>query len=137
MDVLNRAEKIFDKVIIGYGTNPEKDQMYTDTISSYNIVHKKLQHYSAYSFSNISDFYKTLKNNGYENLTFVRGMRNAHDLHDEQQYQHYVRELTGADFVNILTSHEHMFTSSGAIRTLNRLGQAGTSITHRLTKLSS
>lgn len=120
-DVYKRAEPHFDKVIIGSGVNPSKKS---------DLIQKNPNICGAewYKFDTITQFVEDINYHNMFDITFIRGIRNAHDLHDEIQYQHYVRQLTGYDFMNIITSAEHMFTSSSVIKSLAMNGEIGKQI---------
>jgi pantetheine-phosphate adenylyltransferase len=110
-NVLQKAEKIFDKVIIAFGKNPDKDQkewplpktLKTRQICEYNGL--------------ITDFVTSLK---YE-VTVVRGLRNTTDFQYEQNQYRYMQELKpGIKIVNIFCDKEFEHISSSGIRTLEK-----------------
>ena len=110
-NVLKKAEKLFDKVIIAFGKNPDK------SIRNWPIPEKisNRQHteYHGLLTDHIDSF-------GYE-VTVVRGLRNSTDFQYEQNQYRYIQELKpDIKIINIFCDKEFEHISSSGIRTLEK-----------------
>ena len=113
-NVLKKAEKLFDKVIIAFGKNPDKsirNWPIPETIS--NRQHTE---YHGLLTDHIDSF-------GYE-VTVVRGLRNSTDFQYEQNQYRYIQELKpDIKIINIFCDKEFEHISSSGIRTLEKYGK--------------
>jgi pantetheine-phosphate adenylyltransferase len=113
-NVLQKAEKIFDKVIIAFGTNPDKSQRTWEIPSS--IKNRQIENYSGL----LTDFIQSLN---YE-VVVIRGLRNSTDFQYEQNQYRYIQELMpGINIVNIFCDKEFEHISSSGIRTLEKFNK--------------
>ena len=114
-NILQKAEKIFDKVIIARGVNPDKKNEFvwsmpkileSRTIMSYNGL--------------LTDFIKTLP---YDNVTIIRGLRNSVDLQYElNQYRYFQDLMPEVQVVSLFCDKEFEHISSSGIRALSTFG---------------
>lgn len=113
-NILQKAEKIFDKVIIARGYNPEKKN---DLVALPNIImDRTVMQYSGL----LTDFIKTLP---YKNITVIRGLRNSVDLQYEMNQYRYLQDLMpNIQLVSIFCDKEFEHISSSGIRTLSVFG---------------
>lgn len=110
-NVLQKAEKIFDKVIIAFGQNPDKPGKSWPLPKT--IQNRQIENYPGL----LTDFIDTLK----YDLTVVRGLRNSTDFQYEQNQYRYIQELKpGIKIVNIFCDKEFEHISSSGIRTLEK-----------------
>jgi pantetheine-phosphate adenylyltransferase len=116
-NILQKAEQVFDKVIIARGVNPGKDA------ASYALPdilkYRQLATYEGL----LTDFTASL---GYP-VTIIRGLRNGSDLQYELNQYRYMQEL-GDKSINVIAifcdmEFEHI--SSTGIRQLEKYGKAG------------
>lgn len=115
-NVLQKAERIFDKVIIAFGKNPEKGGHHYKVPST--LKNRQVEQYD----SLLTDFIHTL---GHE-VTVIRGLRNSTDFQYEQNQYRYIQELMpDIKIVNIFCDKEFEHISSSGIRTLERFGRHG------------
>lgn len=113
-NVLQKAEKIFDKVIIAFGQNPDKSGRTWDIPST--IKDRQIEHYDGL----VTDFVNSL---GYE-VTVIRGLRNSTDFQYEQNQYRYIQELKpDIKIVSIFCDKEFEHISSSGIRTLEKFGK--------------
>lgn len=113
-NILLKAEKIFDKVIIAFGENPDKNPR-TFPIP-YTIQNRQIEHYNTL----LTDFIQTLK----YDVTVIRGLRNSTDFHYEQNQYRYMQELfPKIKIVNIFCDKIYEHISSSGIRTLQKYNQ--------------
>lgn len=114
LNILQKAEQIFDKVIIAFGRNLEKNdaQWPRPTFLQY----KQTEEYNGL----ITDFIKGL---GYD-VTLVRGLRNADDLQFEKKQYRYMQDfMPEIQHVNIFCDVEFEHISSTSIRVLEKYGK--------------
>lgn len=110
-NVLQKAERIFDKVIIAFGTNPEKEKR--EWLRPKTIKNRQICEYNGL----LTDFVNSLK----YDVTVVRGLRNSTDFQYEQNQYRYIQELKpGIKIVNIFCDKEFEHISSSGIRTLEQ-----------------
>ncbi len=113
-NVLQKAEKIFDKVIVAFGKNPEKDMRHHKIPNS--IKNRQLENYEGL----LTDFVASL---GHE-VTVIRGLRNSTDFDYEQNQYRYIQELMPEiKIVNIFCDKEFEHISSSGIRTLEKFNK--------------
>jgi len=113
-NVLQKAERIFDKVIIAFGKNPDKNAR--SWALPKTIGFRQREEYEGL----LTDFVDSL---GYE-VTVVRGLRNSTDFQYEQNQYRYIQELKpDINIVNIFCDKEFEHISSSGIRTLEKFGR--------------
>lgn len=110
-NVLQKAERIFDKVIISFGKNPDKTNRTWDIPNS--IKNRQLIEYNGL----LTDFVESL---GYD-VVVIKGLRNSTDFQYEQNQYRYIQELMpGIKIINIFCDKEFEHISSSGIRTLEK-----------------
>lgn len=110
-NVLCKAEAIFDKVIIAFGKNPEKNDR-TWPIPKI-IQNRQMEEYTGL----LTDFISSLP---YQ-VVVVRGLRNSTDFQYEQNQYRYIQELMpDIRIINIFCDKEFEHISSSGIRTLEK-----------------
>lgn len=115
-NILLKAEKIFDKVIIARGINPDKGAQ------SYHLPKvlddRIIQDYPML----LTDFVKATKEK-YDNVTVIRGLRNSTDLQYEMTQYRFLQDLMPEiQVVSIFCDKEYEHISSSAIRMLSKYG---------------
>ena len=110
-NVLQKAERIFDKVIISFGKNPDKTNRTWDIPNS--IKNRQLTEYNGL----LTDFVASL---GYD-VVVIKGLRNSTDFQYEQNQYRYIQELMPKiKIINIFCDKEFEHISSSGIRTLEK-----------------
>jgi pantetheine-phosphate adenylyltransferase len=113
-NILQKAERIFDKVIIAFGKNPEKDGRNWEVPQI--IRNRQIEEYSGL----LTDFISSLG----EEVVVIRGLRNSTDFQYEQNQYRYIQELMPEiRIVNIFCDKEFEHISSSGIRTLEKFGK--------------
>jgi pantetheine-phosphate adenylyltransferase len=113
-NVLQKAERIFDKVIVAFGKNPSKEKQNWNIPKT--IKNRQLCEYNGL----LTDFIKSLK----YDVTVVRGLRNSTDFQYEQNQYRYIQELKpDIKIVNIFCDKEFEHISSSGIRTLEQFNK--------------
>jgi pantetheine-phosphate adenylyltransferase len=116
-NILQKAEQIFDKVIIARGVNPGKD------VAGYEMP-AVIQYRQQASYAGLlTDFAASL---GYD-VTIIRGLRNGSDLQYELNQYRYMQELSDKNIsvIAIFCDMEFEHISSTGIRQLEKYGKAG------------
>ena len=118
VDIVERAIKVFDEIIIAVGDNTDKKYMFPkekrvefvkQTFYNYNNV--KIESYDGLTV----DFCR--KNN----IEFmIRGLRNPADFEFEKRIALTNREMTDIETIFFITSPENSFISSSIVRDLIR-----------------
>lgn len=113
-NVLQKAEKLFDKVIIAFGKNPDKTERSWEVPKT--IKYRQMAEYNGL----LTDFVDSL---GY-GVTVVRGLRNSTDFQYEQNQYRYIQELKpDIKIVNVFCDKEFEHISSSGIRTLEKFNK--------------
>ncbi len=113
-NVLQKAEKLFDKVIIAFGRNPQKDTRTWDI--PHTIKTRQITEYHGLLTDHVETF-------GYD-ITVIRGLRNSTDFNYEQNQYRYIQELKpDIKIINIFCDKEFEHISSSGIRTLERFNK--------------
>lgn len=110
-NILQKAERIFDKVIIAFGQNPEKGDRTYKTPDS--LKDRQIETYEGL----LTDFVASL---GHD-VVVIRGLRNSTDFDYEQNQYRYIQELMPhIKIVSIFCDKEFEHISSSGIRTLEK-----------------
>ena len=118
LDIVERAIKVFDEIIIAVGDNTNKKYMFPKETrvefvkqTFYNYDNVKIESYDGLTV----DFCR--KNN----IEFmIRGLRNPADFEFEKSIALTNREMTDIETIFFLTSPENSFISSSIVRDLIR-----------------
>ena len=114
--ILLQAEKIFDKVIIGYGKNNSKNN--ETVIENKSIVNRQTVHYDKLITEPLAEF-------GHD-VTIIRGLRNSSDLLAEQNLASTIKHfLPNQEFIYFITAPELGFVSSSMIREIYKHNPKG------------
>lgn len=115
LSILEKAEKIFDKVIIARGKSPDKEGHSFELPNT--VQNRQIETYDGL----LTDFLDSL---GYE-VTVIRGLRNATDLQYETVQLRFMQDLKpNIKMVSIFCDQELEHISSSAIRMLAKYGKA-------------
>jgi pantetheine-phosphate adenylyltransferase len=120
LDVIDRARKLFDEVIIAVGHNPVKDELFTpeERVVMIRELVKDRPRVFVESFNSLTvEFAIARKAN-----VIIRGLRNLTDVQYEFQLAMTNRAIAGVETVFIMTSEQYGFTSSTLIREVANLG---------------
>ena len=118
LDIVERAIKVFDEIIIAVGDNTNKKYMFPKEKrvefvkqTFYNYDNVKIESYDGLTV----DFCR--KNN----IEFmIRGLRNPSDFEFEKRIALTNREMTDIETIFFITSPENSFISSSIVRDLIR-----------------
>ena len=111
LDVLHKAEQVFDKVIISRGINPDKNAQFTAMPSS--LRYHQVDNYTGL----MTDYIEKFK----YDVTVVRGLRDSKDLDYEMNQYSFLKDLKkDINVVSFFCDKNLSHVSSSAIRTLEK-----------------
>jgi len=112
LNILEKASKLFDKVVVAIGQNPDKagqaDLMHMTSLIPF---------YEVDSFSGaLADYIKSIET--YANVTLVRGLRNGNDFNYEINQLRFIEDMYGGSVPVVLIpcDRQYDYISSSAIR---------------------
>jgi len=115
-NILLKAEKVFDKVVLAFGKNPTKDENELFDIPYVLKNSREIIYFDGF----LTTFMDSL---GYD-TTLVRGLRNSTDLQYEMTQFQYLQDMKpDIKIVNIFCDKEYEHISSSAIRNLKKLDE--------------
>ncbi|MCO4782065.1 MAG: adenylyltransferase/cytidyltransferase family protein [Candidatus Cloacimonetes bacterium] len=117
MNILNKAENIFDKVIVAVGVNPDKDLGSGDVTARIQelediLVNREVLFYQGY----LTDLVQSLP----KKTAIVRGLRNGYDLEYEMNQLRFIEDMANISpqVCFIPCDREYSYISSTAIRNM-------------------
>lgn len=117
LDILRKSEKIFDKVIVAYGVNPDKEVR--DIIFPKSIDYNQVDVYS----SLLTDYVSSQEDDNID-VTVIRGLRNGHDLDYESNQLSFLKEIKpDIKVVYIPCNKKYEHISSSAIKSLGKFDE--------------
>jgi len=117
LNILLKAEMIFDLVIIAKGQNPEKKANTSELPQS--ISDRVIVHYNGL----LTDCVKSIAEEYGTTPTVIRGLRNIVDLQYEMnQYRYFQDLMPNIQMVSIFCDKDYEHISSSGIRTLSQFG---------------
>jgi len=120
LDIIERGRRLFSKLIIGVGRNPEKTQLFTpeERVAMIRPLVAHMPNVSVQSYDGLTaDFVRQMGAH-----VILRGVRDFIDLRNELQQASTNLIVGGIETVFILTSHEHALTSSTLIKQIVEMG---------------
>ncbi len=120
LDVIKRAVKLFDELIVAVGVNPDKKEVFSldERVSMIRGLLKKIPGARVEKYSGLTMNY--VKKVGASAI--LRGIRDATDLRYEFQLAMANRAVGGVETVFIMTGDQYALTSSSLIRQVITLG---------------
>lgn len=120
LDVIQRAVKLFDEVIVAVGRSPLKDQLFSpaERVEMITELLKDMPHVSIESFEGLTVKYAAAKKAN----VILRGLRSLTDVHYEFELAMTNRSVAGIETVFIMTTEQYGFISSTLIRQIASLG---------------
>jgi pantetheine-phosphate adenylyltransferase len=120
LDVVKRAVRLFDELIIAVGRSPIKNQLFTpqERVEMIAELIGDLPAVSVESFEGLTVEYAARR----QATVILRGLRSLTDVQYEFQLAMTNRAVAGIETVFIMTSEQYGFTSSTLIREIASLG---------------
>jgi pantetheine-phosphate adenylyltransferase len=120
LDVIRRAARLFNELVVGIGRNPDKEQLFTpqERLELLRPHIADLRNVRAATYDGLTiDFVRECKAQ-----VLVRGIRDMADLNHEVQVASLNRLVGGVETVFMLTSDQYVLTSSTYIRQIYEMG---------------
>jgi pantetheine-phosphate adenylyltransferase len=120
LDVIRRAIKLFDELIVAVGKSPIKNPLFTpeERVEMIADLVRDIPGVSVESFDCLTVEYAARKKAD----VILRGLRSLTDVQYEFQLAMTNRAVAGIDTVFVLTSEQYGFTTSTMIREVASLG---------------
>lgn len=120
LDVIRRAARLFPRLIVGVGLNPGKQPIFT-LEERLKAIRPHIAH-----FRNVSvDSYTGLTMDFVRDCgarVMIRGIRDLADLSSELQQANVNLSIGGIETIFLLTSDQHVMTSSTYVKQIFELG---------------
>ena len=120
LDVIRRAAGLFNKLVVGVGVNPGKEELFTleERLGLLGPHLRGLPNVSVESYDGLTiDFVRRCAGR-----VLVKGIRDLTDLSHELQQANVNLTVGGVETVFLLTSDQHVVTSSTYIKQIYELG---------------
>lgn len=121
LEVVERASRLFDKVIVAAMRNPQKAGPMFPLEERQTLIEKSIAHIGNVEIVALSTLVVNLANEVGASV-IVRGLRAVSDFENELQMAQMNRELSGIDTVFIPTSAEFSFLASRLLREVAAFG---------------
>jgi len=121
LDIVARASKLFDKVIVGVYATPSKRLLFTteERVDLFKQSISKMQNVEVLTYTGLTvDFAKEVSAS-----TLVRGLRTGSDFENEFEMALMNKRLNSAlESVFFITDHAYQFLSSSLMKEVASLG---------------
>ena len=120
LDIIRRAARIFNRLIVAVGQNPEKTQWFSaeERLEMIRELTGDLPNVTVESFDGLTMDYVRRAGAG----VILRGIRDSDDLRVELQAANTNLLVGGVETVFLMTSDQHALTSSTFIKQIVELG---------------
>lgn len=130
LDVIRRAARLFNELVVGIGQNPDKTALFTQA-ERLALIRPHLR-----GLSNVrAEIYEGLTMDFVRRCggrVLVRGIRDIGDLSDEVQQANVNQLVGGVETVFLLTSDQYALTSSTYIKQIFEMSGGKTEMIERL-----
>ena len=133
LDIIERASRLYEQLIVAIGRNPLKEEVFTpDERKEMVIEHTShLDNIDVQTYSGLTiEFARQINAR-----VILRGIRDTVDLHAELEIATTNRIIGDIETVFLMTSGQHMMTSSTLIKQIVEIGQYDTTHLARLVPL--
>lgn len=120
MDIIERASKMFDKIIVAVLNNSSKNSMFTveERVELLKITCSHIKNIEVDSFSGLLVDYTRIKNAS----AIIKGLRAVSDFEYEMQMASMNRKLEpNVETIFMMTSNKYSFISSSLIKEVAKL----------------
>ncbi len=120
LDIIRRASGLFGKLIVAIGINPLKDMVFTPE-ERREMLRQYTEDLSNVDVQTYSDLTVQFARKVGARV-ILRGIRDTVDLHAELQIANTNLIIGNIETVFLMTSHEHVLTSSSLIKQIAQIG---------------
>lgn len=123
LDLIDRASKLFSRIVVGVGHNPEKPAMFSpaERVEMINELVREFDNVSVKSYAGLTMEFVQHESAG----VILRGIRDSVDLRDELQFANTNLIVGDVETVFLMTSERYALTSSTLIKQIVELGGTG------------
>jgi pantetheine-phosphate adenylyltransferase len=121
LEVVERACRIFDQVVVAALRNPQKSQALFNLSARRAMIEESIGHLSNVSVVSMSTLVVDVAKDVGAGV-IVRGLRVVSDFENELQMAQMNRQLSGIETVFIPTSSSHSFIASKLLREVAKFG---------------
>ena len=123
LDIIRRATKLFDQIIVGVGRNPEKRELFStqERVAMLRAELEDLPSIEVQAYEGLTmEFVRSVGGR-----VILRGIRDALDLRSELQAANANLIVGGVETIFLMTSDQYALTSSTLIKQIVELGGHG------------
>ena len=120
LGIVNRASRLFDRLIVAVGHNPEKVAWFSpeERVAMVREAVAGLSNVTTEAYGGLTmDFVRSVSAR-----VLVRGIRDGVDLREELQIANLNQSIGGVETVFLMTDDQHVLTSSTLIKQIVDLG---------------
>jgi pantetheine-phosphate adenylyltransferase len=121
LEVVERATRLFDEVVVAALRNPQKGQALFDLSERQEMLKESLSHLPGVSIVSVSTLVVQVAQDVGASV-IVKGLRAVSDFENELQMAQMNRQLSGIETLFIPTSSTHSFVASRLLREVARYG---------------
>ncbi len=121
LEVIERAAKLFDEVVVAAVRNPQKSEPLFDLEERKEMLAESCAHLPSVRTVSVSTLVVTVARD-VGAVAIVRGLRAVSDFENELQMAQMNRSLSGVETIFIPTSSSHSFIASKLLREVARYG---------------
>lgn len=116
LDILEKAEQIFDKVTIARGINPDKMDVNADKLQVNVLKYRHTENFTGF----LTKYVSTKED--FADVTIIRGLRNGDDLDYEVNQFRFMQEMKpDVKIIFIPSDKKYEHISSSSIRNLDKI----------------
>ena len=121
LEVVERATRLFDSVVVAALRNPQKSQALFDLDERRDMMAESMAHLPTVSIVSVSTLLVEVAHD-VGATAIVKGLRAVSDFESELQMAQMNRSLSGVETLFIPTSSSHSFIASRLLREVARYG---------------
>ncbi|MGH9021123.1 MAG: pantetheine-phosphate adenylyltransferase [Acidimicrobiales bacterium] len=121
LEVVERASRIFDEVVVAAIRNPQKSEALFDLEERREMIAESCAHLTMVRIVSISTLLVTVARD-VGATAIVKGLRAVSDFENELQMAQMNRSLSGVETLFIPSSSDHSFIASRLLREVARYG---------------
>jgi pantetheine-phosphate adenylyltransferase len=121
LEVVERASRLFDEVVVAALRNPQKSQPLFDLEERQAMLEEAVAHLPAVRIVSVSTLVVKVARD-VRASAIIRGLRAVSDFENELQMAQMNRQLSGVDTIFIPTSSSHSFIASKLLREVASFG---------------
>ncbi len=120
LDIIQRSARLFGKLVVGVGKNPEKHEMFPtdERVEMMREITREVENVTVRAYEGLTMKFAHEVGAG----IIVRGIRDSHDLRDELNFANANMMVGDVETVVLMASDRNALTSSTLIKQIVELG---------------